>query len=84
MTTKTDERDADERDVADNFNANCLVAIGLIETFEAGDIAKVVAYLNIHSRDQRRTLALDLVVIAGHLGAEKLAEIRELYEEARS
>ena len=42
---------------------------------------KVVAYVNIHDRDQLRALALVLIGIAGNIANDlDLAELRELHE----
>lgn len=65
----------------ERFNANSLQAIGLIEAFQAGDMDKVVAYVNIHNRDQLRALVFVLICVAGNIADDlDLAELRELHE----
>jgi hypothetical protein len=75
MTTPTDA------EKTQRFEANCVVALDLIEALAAGDSAKVNAYLDVCDRGQLRALALNLmIIVAAYLDADQRAEIREVYD----
>jgi hypothetical protein len=65
------------------FATSSIIALDLIEAIDAGDSDRAFAMLGRYSDPrQLRALAFSAAALAANLGAEQLAELRELYEDA--